>query len=151
VLGNTISVLAVGATYQWIDCNNDYAVIDEATGADYTPESGSGNFAVIVNQGECSDTSDCFLVSDVAIEKYETKIPKIYPNPTAGRITVDNLNLDYQEAIIEVSDVNGKLIDKFIFNDNAPIVFEIKGTSGLYIMNIIVDGKYSDYLKVIKE
>jgi acyl carrier protein len=151
VLGNTISVLAVGATYQWIDCNNDYAVIDEATGADYTPESGSGNFAVIVNQGECSDTSDCFLVSDVAIEKYETKIPKIYPNPTAGRITVDNLNLDYQEAIIEVSDVNGKLIDKFIFNDNAPIVFEIKGSSGLYIMNIIVDGKYSDYLKVIKE
>ena len=151
VLGNTISVLAEGATYQWIDCDNDYMVIDGATAADYTPESGSGNFAVIVNQGECSDTSDCFLVSDAAIEKYERNMLNIYPNPTAGKITVDNVNLDYQEAIIEVLDVDGKLRDKFIFNDNAPVVFEIKGSAGIYIINIIVDGKYSDYLRVIKE
>ena len=75
----------------------------------------------------------------------------IYPNPTAGKITVDNVNLDYQEAIIEVLDVDGKLRDKFIFNDNAPVVFEIKGSAGIYIINIIVDGKYSDYLRVIKE
>ena len=151
VLGNTISVLAEGATYQWIDCDNDYMVIDGATAADYTPESGSGNFAVIVNQGECSDTSDCFLVSDAAIEKYERNMLNIYPNPTAGKIIVDNVNLDYQEAIIEVLDVDGKLRDKFIFNDNAPVVFEIKGSAGIYIINIIVDGKYSDYLRVIKE
>jgi len=151
VLGITLSVLAPGATYQWIDCNNDYAVIDGATGAEYTPESGSGNFAVIVNQGECSDTSDCFLVSNVAIENYERNILNIYPNPTAGKITVENLNLDYQQAIIEVLDVDGKLRDKFIFNDNAPVVFDINGISGIYIINIIVDGKYSDYLRVIKE
>ena len=61
------------------------------------------------------------------------------------------MNLDYQQAIIEVLDVDGKLRDKFIFNDNAPVVFDINGISGIYIINIIVDGKYSDYLRVIKE
>ena len=151
VSGITLSAVAMGATYQWLDCNNDFMIIDGATEAEYTPESGSGNFAVIVTQGECSDTSDCISVSNVEIEKNEATTLRIYPNPTPGRITVDKVNVDYQEARIYVLDVEGKLIESFIFNNNMPISCDINANSGLYIVNIIIDGTYSEYLKLIKE
>ena len=57
-----------GATYQWLDCDNNYAVINGETNQSYTPAA-TGNYAVEVNMNGCVDTSACFLVDYTGIEE----------------------------------------------------------------------------------
>ncbi|WP_417358629.1 LamG-like jellyroll fold domain-containing protein [Flavobacterium sp.] len=60
--GTTITVGETDATYQWVDCNNDDTPIDGATNQSFIPEV-SGNYAVIVTNGNCSWQSDCIEVT----------------------------------------------------------------------------------------
>ncbi|WP_417353626.1 LamG-like jellyroll fold domain-containing protein [Flavobacterium alkalisoli] len=58
----TATEAATGTTYQWVDCDNEDAPIDEATSQTFTPTA-SGNYAVIVTNGGCSVQSDCMEVT----------------------------------------------------------------------------------------
>ena len=53
-----------GATYQWLDCNNAYAMISGATNQEYTPGT-SGTYAVAITLGSCTDTSNCITLAEV--------------------------------------------------------------------------------------
>jgi hypothetical protein len=57
-----------GGTYQWLDCDNNYAVINGETNQSYTPVV-TGNYAVEVTLNGCVDTSACFLVDYTGIEE----------------------------------------------------------------------------------
>lgn len=58
--GTTISANEAGAAYQWINCSGNTPVAG-ATNQSFTPTQ-TGNYAVIVNNGSCSDTSNCVNV-----------------------------------------------------------------------------------------
>jgi hypothetical protein len=58
--GSTLTANAVGAGYQWLDCNG-YIPLSGETSQSFTADS-SGSYAVIITQGGCSDTSDCYQV-----------------------------------------------------------------------------------------
>ena len=58
---NLLSANEPSATYQWIDCNTGLAIAGE-TNQNYTATA-NGNYAVIVSQGICSDTSACIAVT----------------------------------------------------------------------------------------
>ncbi|MCF8462060.1 MAG: T9SS type A sorting domain-containing protein [Flavobacteriales bacterium] len=83
--GNELAAVLAGATYQWVDCDNNYAFITGEEGQTFTA-SASGNYAVIVTMNACSSTSDCFNIITVGIdgevEKENTLI--LYPNPSTG-------------------------------------------------------------------
>ena len=66
--GTTLTADQTGATYQWLDCDNNYAVINGETNQSYTPAV-TGNYAVEVNMNGCIDTSACFLVDYTGIEE----------------------------------------------------------------------------------
>lgn len=66
--GSVLTANQTGATYQWLDCDNNYAVINSETNQSYTPAV-TGNYAVEVNMNGCVDTSDCFLVDHTGIEE----------------------------------------------------------------------------------
>ena len=68
LVGGTLNAVASTATYQWLDCDNNYSVIDGATDRFFTPTT-TGNYAVIITENGCSDTSDCKNVSIVTINK----------------------------------------------------------------------------------
>lgn len=55
--GSTLTANEAGATYQWINCSGNTPIAG-ATNQSFTPTQ-TGNYAVIVNNGSCSDTSDC--------------------------------------------------------------------------------------------
>ena len=75
-----------GVTHQWIDCDSNTSIAGE-TDHNYTPTYG-GNFAVIVTQDGCSDTSDC-VVSVVGIDEMTLDGFVLYPNPTnTGSFTI---------------------------------------------------------------
>ncbi len=58
--GNTISAPVVAnGSYQWIDCNNGNALISGANSDSYTSTT-SGDYAFIISNGVCIDTSICY-------------------------------------------------------------------------------------------
>ncbi|NQY10777.1 MAG: T9SS type A sorting domain-containing protein, partial [Flavobacteriales bacterium] len=93
-----------GVTYQWIDCDTGLEIAGE-TNHNYTPTYG-GNFAVIITQDGCSDTSTC-VASTVGIDNLDIKTLVLYPNPTDGM-----LNIDFEGEVksIEVVDMLGRVI-----------------------------------------
>jgi hypothetical protein len=93
-----------GVTYQWIDCDLDQPIAGE-TSHNYTPTYGS-NFAVIITEAGCSDTSAC-MPSTVGIDGLDIKTLVLYPNPTNG---VLNINYEGEIKSIQVVDLLGRVI-----------------------------------------
>ncbi|MDC1403621.1 LamG domain-containing protein, partial [Crocinitomicaceae bacterium] len=78
-VGAQLTADQTGATYQWLDCNNNDAVINLATSQSYTPTTG-GSYSVEVNLNGCKDTSDCKIVSLAGLNelsKGNVKLSKI--------------------------------------------------------------------------
>lgn len=97
---------AIGDAYQWLDCEDNYAVISGATNQTFVPVS-DGEYAVEVTKSGCVDTSDCILVVLSSIVDINDNRVKIYPNPTT-----DYIQLGVQEGVlvesIKVYDMLGK-------------------------------------------
>lgn len=64
----TIQANLNGVQYQWVDCDDNFAIINGATNQTYTATV-NGNYSVIVFDGNCSDTSDCVTISKVSLEE----------------------------------------------------------------------------------
>ena len=85
----TIVANASGVSYQWIDCS-DNSIIAGETNQSFSASS-NGDYAVIISDGSCTDTSDCVTVTTVGVESLlmENSIV-VYPNPSDnGLFTVD--------------------------------------------------------------
>ena len=105
--GVTITANTSGATYAWLDCDLNTVIAGE-TGQSFTATA-NGNYAVIVTQGNCTDTSACENINSVGVDKLSMDQFTVYPNPSAdGHFTVD-----YEGAIeaIHVVDMLGRVIE----------------------------------------
>jgi hypothetical protein len=100
----TISATASGATYQWINCANNL-VISGATSQSYTATA-NGEYAVIVTQNGCSDTSACTTISTIGLDELEASF-KLYPNPATSTLTIASSQTIDQ---IVITDLSGKVI-----------------------------------------
>jgi len=79
---------ATNATYQWVDCDNGFSLISGANNSIFTPTT-DGNYAVIVNQNGCTDTSECHNVTGTSINKTTNNNPWIvFPNPFSDVLTI---------------------------------------------------------------
>lgn len=91
---------SLASSYQWMDCNSN-AIISGETNQNFTATAG-GNYAVIVTQGGCSDTSSCYSVSFVGINNSLTlkdNLIKVYPNPNNGEFAISSNNV-YEYKIV---------------------------------------------------
>jgi hypothetical protein len=139
--GNTLTATSPSpATYQWVDCTAGFSNVLGATNQSFTPTY-NGDFAVIVFENGCYDTSACFTISTVDVDELFAANISIYPNPTTGEFYV-SLS-DYEGDIkIELTDITGKLIYqskeevkndskvKVTINDLASGVYFIRVTAG---------------------
>ena len=64
--GVIISANNIGATYQWLDCNNNNSILVNETGQSFTATT-NGNFAVELTENGCVDTSACVAITTVGI------------------------------------------------------------------------------------
>jgi hypothetical protein len=124
--GITITANALADGYQWLDCDNGYAPISGETGQSFIANL-NGNYAVLVTQGSCIDTSDCIQITTVGVETGNFVGMALYPNPSDGRFT---LVLD-QDADVEMYNALGGLVYKTTY------------TKGTYELSLILaDGMY---------
>ena len=99
--GTTISADDSNLTYQWIDCATGQAISGE-TNQSYTPTV-TGNYAVQVENGNCTDTSACILVDFTGIDALDNNAINIYPNP----INDGNFSVDCDGVIDQILVVDG--------------------------------------------
>ena len=130
-----------GVAYQWYNCDLDEN-ISGATDAAFTPME-TGNYAVIVTDGSCSDTSACIfvLVEGISENDFGTAL-KLYPNPTNGIVTI-NLGEEVKQLKLQVMDVSGRQMTESMYQNCSQISdYEIKGDKGIYFLYITaVDGR----------
>lgn len=142
----TLKANTSNASYQWVDCDNGYASIAGATSQSFTP-SVNGNYAVIVSQGGCSDTSDCMAITSVgAAYSVPTTPVSLYPNPAQSSIRL-SFSLDKgSSATISIFSMEGReLIKKQM--DTLPVgqqtirmdVSDLP--AGLYHVLLVADNK----------
>lgn len=101
---------ATAASYQWINCDSNNAIIAGATNQGYKPTI-SGNYAVILTKGACADTSACenVIISNTTESKLNANF-SLYPNPTRGVVYLELSNNPERGSIIEIYTLTGQLV-----------------------------------------
>jgi hypothetical protein len=141
--GNTLTANASSATYQWIDCNNGNAPISGAISQSFTPAA-SGNYAVIITENGCTDTSSCVAVTVVGISGALTERVHVYPNPSHGRVHVE-LADPSAYLRLTVRDALGRVVLEQDIDPSGKWAVDLPAVSGLYLLDFVraQGGSYS--------
>ena len=101
---------ANATTYQWVNCDSNNAIISGATNQGYQPTM-SGNYAVILTKGACTDTSACenVIISNTTESKLNANF-SLYPNPTRGTVYLELSNNLERGSIIQIYTLTGQLV-----------------------------------------
>lgn len=125
--------------YQWLNCDKSYLPINGANKFEFEPDT-SGNYAVLITNGICIDTSECFYI-DVNTTGLNNTYSKqnilIFPNPNKGVFTIDFGTNNIQPKQVIVRDILGNIWLNQTF-ESAIIEIEKELAKGLYILEIIV-------------
>jgi len=141
----TITADEIGATYQWVDCNNNNAPIAGAINISFTPTV-TGNYACLVNNGNCESLTVCntIVVNTTSLNDLDHRQEvNIYPNPASHILNIKT-NLNIQS--IQVFDAQGKLV-----LDRLDEQIDISAwKSGFYNLRVATDQGVSNH-KFIKQ
>ena len=150
---NTISVTEnslmsndTSVSYQWYNCDTNTPISGE-TNQNFLPIS-SGNYAVEVTNGSCTELSPCVAFSLLSFEEFSDEDIQIHPNPISSVLNIENNS--HFELEISIFDINGKKIFKS-HSGNSTIQIDIKNNaSGIYFLKLKSEAKSSIY-KFVKE
>lgn len=109
-MDNSASAIATGVNYQWINCAGNVPIAGETNQTFFATVNGS--YAVIVSDGACSDTSECFTPDFSGIASINAVEFSILPNPSNGIVTIE-LATTISNALISITSLNGQVIETF--------------------------------------
>lgn len=134
-VGDTLISNQGNGVYQWFDCSNGFTALAGETNRSLALTS-PGNYAVVVNNGTCSDTSSCINVEGIGLAQFLQQNAAVYPNPTAGKISIDLKTMHHQIAV-HVYSTDGKLVLKDFIQSAKSFQLEIPGPKGTYLVRLI--------------
>ncbi|MEL7193669.1 MAG: T9SS type A sorting domain-containing protein [Bacteroidota bacterium] len=148
VSGQSFVSPALNATFQWIDCQTNLPI--PGANQNFYPPTISGQYAVIIQQNGCQDTSVClpFERTPSSIDP-QTEI-QIYPNPSVGEVILD-LGKSYSHVNIELWDVLGKKV--WGTEETALKVkrIQLPEAKGLYVLRVQAEGLGEISRKIMRE
>jgi len=147
--GETITATNTNASYQWLDCDNNYSVINNETNPTFTA-SANGNYAVELTENGCIDTTNCEAITTVGVQEniFGAGL-EVYPNPSNGNFSVD-LGKIKGNVKINITDINGRLIQSSEYNNSQILNLTIAEPTGIYFMTI-ESAKQRTVLKLVKQ
>ncbi len=149
-VGFTITANETGAAYQWLDCNNNYAIIAGATNQAYTATA-NGDYAVEITKNNCTDTSACANINGVGIvENGIGGNVRIYPNPSSGQFTM-NFETVPQGLQIRIVSITGNEIMTMANVTNNTLNIDLSGyADGIYFVHLN-DDTSQQVVKLLKQ
>lgn len=134
--GNTLTATPNADAYQWLNCTNNYAIINGATSQSYTATA-SGDYAVEITSASCVDTSNCYFVDVVGIKELATPSFSVFPNPVG-----QTLNIQFDEPLnkvdVKVIDVLGKVLLNQEAGHQQTLQLDVSGLhDGIYVIEVI--------------
>jgi hypothetical protein len=147
VSGATLTSNESGVSYQWIDCS-DNSFITGANSQNYTPLT-NGDYAVIITDGNCSDTSACESVTTVGLESNQfAKNVNVYPNPNNGSFTL-NFGQLIEKGEVHILDLQGRIVQSMIVESTQKVYMNNKQDAGVYLIKIATE-KGQATIRVVK-
>jgi hypothetical protein len=153
--GLTIYAISGYDSYQWYECTaNGFVMISNATN-DSISITANGDYAVIINNNNCSDTSDCVTVNTVGFRENTQATFRLYPNPTQGMVKVERSISSspigtYQ---LQIVDSHGKLIQRSTvdFQDGFIVINLEDYPAGVYQLSLINEHEvFHDQVSIVK-
>lgn len=132
--GITLTANAIGATYQWLDCNNSYAIIPGETNQSFTPSS-NGNFSASITENGCTDTSVCITINDVSLFENNQTSVLVYPNPSNGKFTIVLKDPLQEKVDFQITNSLGQVVYKGALTSSENQK-EINLATGIYYLKI---------------
>tara|TARA_Y100000589_G_scaffold246893_1_gene234744 strand:- start:60612 stop:61628 length:1017 start_codon:yes stop_codon:yes gene_type:complete len=144
VSSNVITANQNNASYQWLNCDNNYAPIPGDTNQSFIAQS-NGNYACQITYNGCTDTTNCVNINSIVtsvdnvFDKNEQLI-NIYPNPVTNAFTI-KLKNNASVKNITVKDVTGKLIyENHKLNESKLTVDTELWNKGIYFVSYTANG-----------
>jgi len=134
--GDTLYANTQNAIYQWLNCDNGYAIIPGEYNRQFIATV-NGNYAVEINENNCTDTSTCINITGIGFETIEQPIGfRVFPNPTKGKV---ELFFDRKIGDAEIIIMNslGQLVLQQRVNSTDYISMKILGVPGVYYLRIV--------------
>ena len=129
----------IASAHQWVQCDNNYAIISGETQATYTVTA-NGDYACIITNGNCVDTSRCVTVIVTGLDNsYEANNLSVWPVPASNMIAISGLNGFNHN--IEVFDETGRMVKQvtLIKSKEVNVIDVAALENGIYYMRA-VDG-----------
>lgn len=120
------------AYFQWVDCNNDFAIIPDEEDQSFVPEE-DGSYAVILDDEICVDTTDCIEIVGLENPIRDINI-LLYPNPVSNELIIEfgditeKLNFEIQNSLGQIV-FKGQLLGKTLVHTD-------KFSPGFYIIRL---------------
>ncbi len=147
--GITIEANNTNASYVWLECDNDYAIISGETSQTLTP-SVDGNYAVELTENSCIDTSACVFFNTVGIieNSFKDKFT-LYPNPTNGIFSIE-FNSPQELINLKIMDASGKLVSENTHKTTNIIRHELDLPKGIYLIEVSDMKSQQSIIRLIK-
>lgn len=134
--GQSLVAAQAGATYQWLDCDSSFRQILGETQQSFTPQL-SGNYAVIVNNGNCQDTSQCQPVILQGVKAHPLDAIRAWPNPGSGLVNVI-LPEDLSGSLhLSVINSQGQILQQWDAAPGSQLQFSLPAIAGIYLLQVV--------------
>lgn len=141
--GNILTSNSIAKKYQWINCADNLPIAGE-TSKSFVATAG-GNYAVIISDGMCSDTSLCIPVITLNnIQKKENEL-FLRLNDSDNTLTICGLT---SNAHIRISDISSKILLVKYINPTENVSISTL-PKGVYLVSIN-DNEGNDIFKFVK-
>ena len=129
--GSTLTADNTTATYQWLDCNNNFSPLAGETNISITP--GPGSYAVELTENSCTDTSDCYIIAASSLNTLTNEV-SVYPNPSNGSLRV----VVSSDSKLRLLDLKGRMVfeEELVSGKHELRLAELKG---IYLYQIQTD------------
>lgn len=139
VSGNSLTSVYNNATsVQWYNCNSQTNISGETNNV-YFP-SANGNYAIIVHENGCADTSACVNFITTGVIDLQSTSLNIHPNPAR-----DVLYIDYADNMaytIRISNLLGETIYEAMSDAKQTSIPVGNLTKGIYLIDVSSQGQH---------
>lgn len=133
----TITADNSNATYQWIDCDDNNSIIPGETSQSFNALE-NGNYAVVLIENGCTDTSQCIEVSTIGLNEDLSLNLTVYPIPFANELKVDFGGV-ISEGKLEVFDMYGRNVYTSALSNVESKTLILDLTKGTYALKLILE------------